>query len=159
MPFDRKEYREKNKEKIREQKKEYRKKNKEKIKEYRKEYREKNKEKIQEYREKNKEKAIEYREKNKEKAIEYHKEYQKEYRKTSARKKSSRISGWKQKGVVSDNFDALYERYISTTNCELCNCELTEDRYNTSTTRCLDHDHQTGEFRNVLCQACNLKRG
>ena len=68
-----KEYREDNKEKIKEREKEYREDNKEKIKERKKEYREKNKEKIKEYKEKNKEKIKEqhkeYREKNKEKIM------------------------------------------------------------------------------------------
>jgi hypothetical protein len=35
---------------------------------------------------------------------------------------------------------------------------LTEDRYNTSTTRVLDHSHITGQFRNILCCACNNRR-
>jgi DNA repair exonuclease SbcCD ATPase subunit len=63
--FDMKEYRENNKEKLKEYSKEYCENNKEKIAEYKKEYCEKNKDKIRkrnkEYREKNKEKIKEYR--------------------------------------------------------------------------------------------------
>ena len=137
-----KEYREKNKEKI----KENREKNKEKIKEKKKEYFEKNKEKI-------KEKNKEYRENNKEKI----KEQQKVYFKTENGKKSMRISIWKSRGIINDDFDALYDYYINCRNCEKCDVELVEGQKTNS--RCLDHSHKTGLFRNVLCSACNLKRG
>jgi len=78
-----KEYTEKNKQKIKEQKKEYYEINKEKIKERKKEYREANKEQIKEYRkeyyeinkEKIKERKKEYREANKEQIKEHSKEY------------------------------------------------------------------------------------
>ena len=135
-----KEYRLKNKESIQK----YREENKEKIKKYQKEYYEKNKEKLNE---RNKE----YREKNKEK--------KKKYQQSDKAIKSNRITNWKQSGVVCDDFDILYDKYINTTNCEEGNIELTVDRYCTLTTRCLDHDHTTGLFRNVLCNRCNLSRG
>ena len=129
--------------KDKEKEKEYRLRNKEKISERKKKYYEKNKEKV-------KEKMKEYREKNKEKI--------KEYQQSEKGVKSTRIRNWKSIGVVSDDFDILYDKYINTTNCEECNIELTVDRYTTLTTRCLDHDHTTGLFRNVLCNRCNLSR-
>ena len=135
MPVDR--------EKYLEYQKKYREKNREKRKEYDKKYREKNKEKIKENREKNKETI---------------KEYQIQYRQTEAGKKTRRISHWKQCGLIHDNIDELYEYYLNTTHCEKCNIELTYDKQNTSTTKCMDHSHRTGEFRNILCHSCNNKR-
>lgn len=92
-----------------------------------------------------------YREKNKQK--------HKEYNKTPDRKKSYRIHNWKSRGVIHQNFDELYEKYINTEYCELCNIKLTIDKNTTKTTRCLDHDHETGEVRNIICNSCNRKRG
>lgn len=47
---------------------------------------------------------------------------------------------------------------MSTENCEGCECILTESKPQTSTSRCMDHDHITGEFRAVLCIGCNSKQ-
>jgi hypothetical protein len=110
-----------------------------------KEYYEKNKEK---YYEENKE----YRKKNKDKI----KEKAKEYIKTEAGKKTNRISKWKIRGIKSDDYNSLYEYYINVENCEECDVELVEG--NIINGRCLDHDHETGLFRNVLCRSCNIKR-
>jgi DNA repair exonuclease SbcCD ATPase subunit len=131
----------------------------EKRKEYDKQYREKNKEKIKEYQkeynqtENRKQYEKEYRENNKDKI----KECKKQYYQTEQGKKSKRISNWKISGVIHQNFDELYEKYINTEHCELCSVELTEGK-RTNTTRVLDHEHQTGEFRNILCHSCNRKR-
>ena len=100
--------------------------------------------------EKRKEYHRQYREKNKEK--------RKEYYQTPAGKKSRRISDWKRYNIKHDNYDELYERYLNTEFCELCNIKLTEDKVKTKTTRCLDHCHETGEFRNIVCHSCNIKR-
>ena len=106
----------------------------------------------------------EHYEKNKEKRKEYQRQYRKnnkdkikQYNQKSHVKKTMRISQWKHNGIISDNFDGLYEKYINTEYCELCSVKLTEDKITTKTTRCLDHDHETGEFRNILCHSCNLK--
>ena len=133
--------------------------------EYNRQYYQKNKEKlaehIKQYYQENKEKKAEnmkqYRQKHQEKAAEYIKQYQQ----TPQGKKVRRISQWKRKGLIdsdNDNYESIYNHYINTTQCENCDVELTEDRYNTSTTRVLDHSHITGQFRNILCCACNNRR-
>jgi len=103
----------------------------------------------------------EYYFKNKEKNKEKRKEYRMRIYNTPKRKKSMKISNWKAQGIICDDFDALYEKVLNTTNCEECDCILTVDRYNTKTTRCLDHDHSITDrenVRNILCQSCNRKR-
>tara|TARA_R110001606_G_scaffold158946_1_gene302835 strand:+ start:132 stop:482 length:351 start_codon:yes stop_codon:yes gene_type:complete len=80
-----------------------------------------------------------------------------EYGKTENGKKLNRITNWKHRGVITDDFDELYEKYINTNNCEECNVELIHGMFG-SNKKCLDHNHKTGQFRNILCQGCNLRR-
>lgn len=130
---------------------EYYRKNKERIKKQSREYYDKNKEERNEY---NKE----YREANKDKIAKRMKEYFKEHSKTPQWIKSNLISTWKFRGLVCDDYDDLYDKYLASTNCEECAVEYGEFGCGEGTWKCMDHDHVTGEFRNFICCKCNLKR-
>ena len=117
---------------------------------YRKQYRQKNKEKIHQQ---NKE----YYQKNKEQIA--HKRHV--YNQTPEGIKNWRICKWREKGIICDNFDAMYDHYLKTSYCDFCRVELTYDKTTTATTKCLDHDHSITDrpnFRNILCNLCNIKR-
>tara|TARA_R110000823_G_C15684523_1_gene474626 strand:- start:143 stop:652 length:510 start_codon:yes stop_codon:yes gene_type:complete len=60
------------------------------------------------------------------------------------------IKCWKQRGVIYHNFDELYEVYIKTMNCQHCGKEFPNTKY-----RHLDHNHETGMFRKIVCHKCN----
>jgi len=123
-----------------------------------------NKDKFKAYRAANKDKKAaynkEYKKENKEKIAAQTKAryeankarfeaYIKEYNKTEAGIKSKRMSNWRRRGV-NNVTDELYDYFMSCDNCEVCKCEFTE-----TINKCLDHDHDTGDFRYVLCRECN----
>ena len=64
--------------------------------------------------------------------------------------KSYTINNWKQNGVIYDEFDDLYEIYIKTMECGHCKKEFKNKR-----DRHLDHCHETGLFRKIICRRCN----
>ena len=75
--------------------------------------------------------------------------------------KSGRISRWKFRGMISDDWDKTYDWYINTLNCQNpeCNVIFTTSKIISTTTKCLDHDHNildSPNIRNVLCNRCNL---
>ena len=60
------------------------------------------------------------------------------------------IYNWKKSGLIYDDYDALYEAYIKTSDCQHCQTEFTKNNK-----RCLDHNHETGLFRKIICNRCN----
>jgi hypothetical protein len=69
------------------------------------------------------------------------------------------IRNWRAKGVVSDDFGALYNRYVTTEACEDCGVTLTAQKGDgQGTFRVLDHCHDTGETRGIVCSGCNNRR-
>ena len=138
-----KQYYQKNKEKILEHKKEYYKKNKE----HKKEYYKKNKEKV-------KESGKEYREQNKEKR----KEYDKKYKQLPEVKKRNTISEWVNVFGLKEskeNLDRIYHLRETQELCNACDIKLTRNGDRSSTEPCMDHDHETGRFRHIICRSCN----
>ena len=115
---------------------------------------EKRKQRSREYHMENRDKIRERNQKNKDKENQQNKEYNQ----TPQGIKSCRISTWKKRGVVCDNWDAMYDHYTSTSYCDICRVELSIKKERCATTKCLDHCHDTGLFRNILCLACNVKR-
>ena len=69
-------------------------------------------------------------------------------------------SRWKDNGLIwtsNEEFEEIYQRYISSTNCELCG-----NAYKSTRDRHMDHEHciddKWGWFRNVVCNSCNHRR-
>tara|TARA_R110002153_G_C12901227_1_gene452197 strand:+ start:51 stop:500 length:450 start_codon:yes stop_codon:yes gene_type:complete len=67
---------------------------------------------------------------------------------------------WKKQGLVwtsEEEFEEIYLRVISSTNCELC-----KKPYKSKRDRQMDHihciDNKFGWFRNVVCTRCNALR-
>ena len=65
--------------------------------------------------------------------------------------KSMTIYNWKYKGVINDNLEEIYETYINTMQCNHCGKVFKKLR-----DRCMDHCHETGLFRKIVCQRCNV---
>ena len=106
--------------------------------------------------EEKKERRKEYNKKYYKKHIEKnkgkYKEYQKEYNKTPKGKKINTIKNWKRIGLIHDNYEELYDKYLNTTECNVCKYVFDNTNW-----RCLDHDHETGLFRQILCNSCNVQ--
>jgi hypothetical protein len=116
-------------------------------------YYEENKEEIKANYEKNKEKlklkAKVYNEKNKEKI--------KEYNQRPERTKSQKISSWKKGKIISDDWNATYEWFMNTKNCQKCKIEFVSGKG-----KHLDHNHAITDGPNtraVLCMPCNIHEG
>ena len=67
----------------------------------------------------------------------------------------SRTSKWRERGVKGD-LNIIYDIYLRSEKCKLCSIDLTVGK-RSITTKTLHHNHQTGEFINVVCHRCNIK--
>lgn len=144
-----KKWKEENKERHKQQRREYAERNKEYIAQQQKEYREVNKERITETQK-------EYYRDNKERLL----EQQKKYRETNKDKilKRERFRSWKRQGLnhTQEEIEEIHKRYMNTTHCDCCNIEFSLGIDMDS--KCMDHNHKSGKFRNILCKRCNNMR-
>jgi len=67
--------------------------------------------------------------------------------------KKNTINRWKTSGLIETDETILeiYEGYIRASHCELCG-----NPFKSSKDRCMDHCHETGKFRNIVCNKCNV---
>ena len=131
--------------------------NKEKIAKRMKGYREDNKEKLAElnkqWRENNQEHCLQYREDTKERTA----ERDKEYAKTPNGIRVRAVADWKRHGITPPKdmtlFDVYDNIYLPCTHCMVC-----ENEFKSRRDKCADHNHDLVEhnFRQVLCQDCNI---
>jgi len=65
------------------------------------------------------------------------------------------LHNWKRKGFKETNekINEIYEKYIRSSKCELCG-----KVFESSKDRQMDHNHETGKFRNIVCNKCNHNR-
>ena len=80
------------------------------------------------------------------------KEYLKNYAKTPQGKKNRTINNWKYQGLKETNefIDQIYDEYLRSEECQLCG-----EPYSEHNIKNMEHNHETGEFRNICCHRCN----
>ena len=78
-----------------------------------------------------------------------------EYHKTENGKKRHTISYWKNKRkIVSDDFDALYDKYVKSTGCDKCDMPYGERGDGTGSYKCLSLKPGTKEVDSICCFQC-----
>ena len=70
-----------------------------------------------------------------------------EYANSERGDKIRTFNRWKIRGLKMDNFEEIYKRYTNAIFCDICECVLEGNGMNK---KCMDHDHDTGDFRNIV---------
>ena len=131
---------------------------KEKKKEYNRRYRAEHREKRKEYRKR-------YNAEHKEKQKEYQKRYSAEHPKH--RMYWSRLSSWKRAGIGINWAEYAQKWLKQNRKCAICDRKLilwyikgiSPEHYKSSMVACVDHNHRTGQVRDLLCTNCNYVEG
>jgi len=69
--------------------------------------------------------------------------------------KSHSIANWKYIGIIADDYDEWYEKYINCNECNFCGKE-----FKNTSNKHLDHNHTINDcenIRGVLCCKCNVR--
>ena len=146
-------------------KKEYYQKNKERIKEHQKKYRQENKEQERERKRKYRQKNKKHIQEQQNRWYQNHKEYQKEYQEKWRQRNREHIRGL-SKEWYKNNKEHYYKKLYNITleeiygmlikqdyKCSICKDPLIE------TKGCVDHNYRTGKVRGILCSRCNTGLG
>jgi hypothetical protein len=70
---------------------------------------------------------------------------------------------WTSQGIIdihNDNFKTYYKIFRSTKYCDYCNRRIVGkfDDKKKGCIKCLEHDHDSGYVRGVVCISCNSKK-
>lgn len=79
----------------------------------------------------------------------------KKYYKTPNGIKTKTICNWKAAGhklQEGDTWENIYKEFVEATECNACQRPFDECK---GKKKCLDHNHETGFIRAVLCSRCN----
>jgi len=71
-----------------------------------------------------------------------------------------RINQWKHRGLIlreNETYEDIYKIYKNSTHCDNCKIKFIDEQNNPSQ-KCLDHCHNTGFFRFILCRGCNMNK-
>ena len=76
--------------------------------------------------------------------------------KWESRHQEQTIRRWMKSGLIlreGETYKGIYSFVMSIDNCNQCSVKFNDENYNDK--RCMDHDHKTRFFRQVLCHKCN----
>lgn len=83
----------------------------------------------------------------------YNRQYQRQRYHTATGKESSRKSLFKYRcGITIDEYNTMFDQPRGL--CAICGCRLGEGQQTS-----VDHDHDTGKVRALLCHLCNVGLG
>tara|TARA_R110001632_G_scaffold153415_1_gene271262 strand:- start:628 stop:1071 length:444 start_codon:yes stop_codon:yes gene_type:complete len=69
--------------------------------------------------------------------------------------KPKTLWNWKREGLIEsdEQIEFIYTDYIYGIHCDLCG-----EFYKNTLDRQMEHCHETGEFRNIVCRSCNQRK-
>lgn len=88
---------------------------------------------------------------NNPKKLAQHRAYSRHYNKKFSKRRRFNIKKYKY-GITEPYFDALLLKQKN--SCKICKHFFSEELY-----PCVDHDHQSGKIRGLLCAKCNYGLG
>ena len=81
-------------------------------------------------------------------------EARRKYKLTAKGQKAEKIGKWKSDLKIKlrpdEDWDSVYYKWLLMDNCMFCDRDISDKRY-----KCLDHNHETGFIRGVICKKCN----
>ena len=87
-----------------------------------------------------------------------HKICKKRWRDSEKGHKKHRLWNWENHSKIIGDLPVYYDILMETNKCDFCECSLAIGHVRpSSNSKTLDHCHNCGMARGVLCNTCNLK--